>query len=122
MIEVYLIMASALVMLMAKRGRRKFRRYLKGKINEDADLTTLAANTSVKNGLTTVVDDSTWVSSIKATWSMTGFTPTNNAGPIYVGVAHNDYTNAEIQEWIENTGAWNAGDLQSQEIAKRKIR
>jgi len=107
---------------MARKGRRKFRRYLKGKINNDEDLTVLAANTGVKKGLTTVVDDATWVSSVKALWSITGFTPTNGAGPIIVGIAHSDYTLAEIEEWIENTGAWNAGDLRSKEIAQRKIR
>ncbi len=39
-----------------------------------------------------------------------------------VGVAHSDYTAAEIEEWIETTGSWDEGDLVQQEIAKRKIR
>ena len=41
---------------------------------------------------------------------------------VRVGVAHSDYSDAEIEEWIENAGGWDEGNLVSQEIMKRKIR
>jgi len=109
---------------MAKRkGRRPFRRYLRGNIQEDLDLGTLAAQTPVSALFDETVQERTLVSSIDVLWSMTDWTITTDAGPIIVGVAHSDYTDAEIEAYIENTGSWDEGDkVQSREIAKRLIR
>ncbi len=43
-------------------------------------------------------------------------------GPILVGIAHGDYTNVEIEEWIESSESWNMNDLRTQEQARRKIK
>ncbi len=109
---------------MAKRkGRRKFRRYLRGNIDHKLELGTLGANTVIKTNVADSVVDTAWMSSVKATWSLTGFTKGADDGPILVGIAHSDYATTEIEEFVENiTGSWDAGDLVSQEIAKRKIR
>ncbi len=97
-------------------------RYIKGNVDENLALGTLATDT----GITTPFDESATermlCSSIEAAYSIQGVTATDNAGPIMVGIAHEDYTLAEIEEFIESTGSWNEGDLISQEIAKRKIR
>ncbi len=104
------------------RRKRKFRRYLKGQADEVLNLGTLAASTLVGALFDESVVDRTFVSSLRATHSLDNFTPTITRGPILVGVAHGDYTDAEIEEWIENTGSWNEGNLVQQEVAKRRIR
>ena len=68
------------------------------------------------------VEERTRCSSLDATWSMSNFTPAQGDGPILVGVAHSDYTAAEIEEVIENTGSWTEGSKVEQEIAKRLVR
>ena len=49
-------------------------------------------------------------------------TPTAADGPIMAGVCHSDYTNTEIEEWIEQGASWDQGDMVAQEEARRKIR
>ncbi len=104
------------------RRRRKFRKYLKGVINVENDFAGLGAKAVNSTDFPDVVIEKTWCSSIVASWTMANWTPTANAGPILFGVAHSDYTNAEIEEFIENVDSWNEGNLVQQEIAKRKIR
>ncbi len=47
---------------------------------------------------------------------------TAGQGPIIVGVAHSDYTDAEIEEFVENVTSWTQSDQISQERSRRKIR
>lgn len=105
-----------------RKGRRKFRRYLKGQIHTQVSLGTLAAKTGLRDAVDDSVLERTWCSSIKCTHAMNTFTPAADAGPIQIYLAHSDYSLAEIEEWIENAASWNAGDLRTQEIARRKIR
>ncbi len=102
--------------------RRKFRRYLKGVINVENDFGGMAAKAINSTDMPDVVLEKTWCSSIVATWTLSNWTPTALAGPILFGVAHSDYTNAEMEEFIENVESWNEGNLVQQEVAKRKIR
>ncbi len=67
-----------------------------------------------------VVFDRTFVSSVVATWNLRDLTVAE--GPIICGLAHSDYSSAEIEGWLENLGGWNEGNLVSQEVAKRKIK
>ncbi len=97
-------------------------KYIKGAIDEDLGLGTLASKTAVEASFDETVNERTRVSSIVATWDMNNFTPGAGIGPILVGVAQNDYTQAEIEEFLETTGSWNEGDLVAQEVAGRKIR
>ncbi len=85
-------------------------------------LGTLGAETAISVAVTDVVEQPTRCSSVKAVYSMNNFTTAAQKGPITVGVCHADYTNAEIEEWIENTGSWSQSDLVQQEVAGRKIR
>ncbi len=108
---------------MAKRkGRRKFRKYLKGMIDTAFGLGTLSASTLIGANAPDSVTEKAWLSSVKAIWTMDDFTPTADRGPIVVGVAHSDYTDAEIEAWVENLGSWEQGDKVQQEIARRYIR
>lgn len=97
-------------------------RYIRGNVDEELALTTLAPKDVVGATFDEAVNERTLVSSLVATWSIGNWTPVANAGPIVVGVAHGDYTDAEIEEWLEQTGQWNEGNLVSREIGARKIR
>ncbi len=107
---------------MPKKGRGKFRRYIRGNVDEQLGLGTLASRTLVATAFDETVQDRCYVSSLIASWAMRQLTPALGQGPIMVGVAHSDYVASEIEEFIENTGSWSEGDLVSQEIGKRKIR
>ncbi len=106
---------------MAKKPSRRRRvRLLKGNVEEALVLGTLAAATLVGANYDETVNERSIVLSHEATWSVQNLTA--DEGPIVVGIAHSDYSDAEIEETIENTGSWNEGNLVDQEIAKRKIR
>lgn len=96
--------------------------YLKGKIQLRLDLGTLAANTLVGTPMSGTVIEKTLISSIVASWSLADFTNAIGDGPITVGVAHSDYTDGEIENFIEQSGSWNQGDKVGQEVAKRLVR
>ncbi len=99
----------------------KGRRYLRGRVDEEVPLLALATKTGVVASFDETVDSRTLLTSIVAKWGLEGLT--DGEGPILVGVAHGDYTLAEIEAYLENTGSWNESDLiQSREIAKRLIR
>ncbi len=97
-------------------------RYIRGQVDEEIALGTLASKTLVSQIFDETVNERTLVTSLIATHTMSSFTPADNIGPIMVGVAHSDYSDAEIEEFIENTGSWNEGDKVSQEVGKRLIR
>ncbi len=90
------------------------------KIVEALPLLTLANLDVLGENFPDTVDRPTFVISSDLLMSIGGLTP--GEGPIVVGVAHVDYTDAEIEEWIENQGSWGTSDLVGQEIARRKIR
>ncbi len=97
-------------------------RYMKGTVDEELALGTLNAKVVVSAGFDQSVEERTLVSSLKATYAVKNVTPSATAGPILVGIAHGDYSAAEIEAWIENTGSWSEGNLTAQEIDNRKIR
>ncbi len=118
-----LLWVAAIVMARkGRRGRRKFRRYLKGKIDFDLALGTLGGNTNISTNVADVLVESAWLSSVKAVWSLASVTPVAADGPMMCGIAHSDYTTIEIQEWILNLDSWDQGDKIAQEINRRKIR
>ncbi len=96
-------------------------KYIRGNIAENLALGTLAAN-SLISGVTDSVVERTLLSSVVATYSLAGATPLENVGPILVGLAHSDYTDAEIEAWVELQTGWSEADLSAREIADRKIR
>jgi len=109
--------------VMAKHGRRrKFRRYIRGNIDHDFTLGTLGGNTLIGSDLPDSVTESTWCSSVKATWSLGDFVTADNVGPILVGWAISDYTDGEIEAWLESTSSWEIGNLVAQEVGRRKCR
>lgn len=95
-------------------------RYIKGNLDEDVPLGTLNTKTLVSTTTDEAVEERTLVSSIVATYMLNNLTAPQ--GPLLFGVAHGAYTDAQIEQVIENTGSWAEGDLLNQEIAKRKVR
>ncbi len=124
MLEILVILIGILIPLgLAKRGRgRRMGKYIKGNVDEGVVLTTLAAKTLVSALFDETPDEEVFCTSVIATWSIAEFTANAGDGPILVGLAHGDYSDAEIEQVIENTGSWSRGDLVSQEIGNRKVR
>ncbi len=119
-----LIVLMAITIGLAKRGRKtNFTRYTRGNIRDNMALGTLAAADVITTSLGNV-NGRTKISSIVATHSMSGFTVTDNVGPIMVGVCHGDYSDQEVEDWIEQSesSSWDRGDLPAKEISDRKIR
>ncbi len=107
---------------MAKKpaSRRRRRKYLKGSISDSLALGTLANEDVISGVVGDVVAERSIVTSVEVTAALRGHTA--GEGPIEVGVAHSDYSAAEIEEYLENAGSWDEGDLLGQEVGKRKIR
>ncbi len=97
-------------------------RYIRGNLDEVFPLAALGTKDVITLAVGGVVNERTYISSIVAKWGMASMTPLADAGPVVFGVAHPDYTSAEIEAWIEDSGSWDEGNLIAQEIANRKIR
>ena len=106
----------------ASKRRGRFRRYIRGVIQNRFTLGTLAATTLISSTNSDTVTEKAWLSSVKATWSMDQFTEGAGDGPILVGIAHSDYSDSEIEEFVEQVTSWDEGNLVSKEISSRKIR
>lgn len=107
---------------MANKPKRKFRRYIAGRIQKRFLLGTLAGQTAISDVVGDVLTEAAWLSSVKLRWTLSEFTVGINDGPITVGVAHSDYTDAEILEWILGSESWDQGNMVAREINRRKIR
>ena len=67
-----------------------------------------------------VVSEKTWISSVKSIYGLQDYTV--GEGPAAVYVAHSDYTDAEVAEYINSVDSWDTGNLIAREQAGRKIR
>ncbi len=108
---------------MTKHGcrGRKYRPYLKGKVNIVNVLATLAMKNVIATMETGVLNEAAWLSSVKAIWSMAGYTPVFSNDPIYVEIFHSDYSGVKVEEWIENTSSWTCSNKIVQKINWRQI-
>ena len=102
---------------MARKGKG---RIIKGRFQTEVALGALADNAMVTVNPSETVDEKMFALSLEATWVLRDHVAAES--PITVGFAHSDYSAAEIEEYIENTGSWSQGDLVGQEIGRRKIR
>ncbi len=103
------------------RKGRSMTKYLKGAIDQVLTFTGLAAGDVVGGNFDETVPDSTLCSSIVAAYTF-GSILNDADGPYVFGVAHSDYTDAEILEYLVNDGSWTRGNQIGQEMARRKIR
>ncbi len=119
MLELIAVMIAAISM--AKHGKRRYTGFFVARCRGTLALGTLADDVVVGAVLTDTLAESAFLISVKLVWTLSNLTP--GEGPIEVGVAHSDYSDAEIEAWIENTGSWDPStDKVAQEIARRKIR
>ncbi len=95
-------------------------KYIRGIVDEDLALGTLAAKTLLAGAFDETVVTRSLISSIVATWTLDNILA--GQGPILFGVAHSDYTSPEIEEYVENSGSWDEGNKLSQEISRRQVR
>ncbi len=123
MLLIYITLIAMLAMAKHPKSRkRRMGRYIRGNVNEVLALGTLGPVTVISAAFDNVVSERTLVSSVVATYAIENFTPNAGDGPIAVGLAHSDYSDAEIQAVMTATASWAEGDLVAQEIAKRKVR
>lgn len=96
--------------------------YIRGGVNEVLTIATLASLTLVATNFDEEVQEQATITSIVASWAIRDSPLGLNQGPIVVGLAHSDYTDAEIEEVLELTAGWEKYDLVAREKAKRLIR
>ncbi len=80
----------------------------------------LLSSTLIAAATTVVSDNEYRCFSYKATWALSDFTP--GEGPIVVGIAHGDYSAAEMEEWYESQNTMTRGNLVAAEQGKRMCR
>ncbi len=97
-------------------------RYIRGSVDEELSIGTLAATTLISTPFDNTVIERTLVSSLVAVWGIDDWTPAAGDGPLQVGLAHSDYSSAEIEAWIEATSSWSESDKISQEVNSRLVR
>ncbi len=114
---------AAIWIIGATKGQRRanFSKYIDGVIDDRVTAPTLAGNTLVGLNVTKVTIDTCRISSIRAVWSLLNYTPIAN-NSIIVGVAHSDYTDAEVEGWLESAGSWDRGNTTAREVRSRMCR
>ncbi len=125
MITMVMIASAILVLGMAKHRRRRrtnFSKYLNANVDFGLSIGALATNDVVSGLIDQTVGDTMRVSSIRCVWTLSGWTPLDNAGPIVCGVCHSDYTAGEVEVWMEANGSWDLGDKLAHEVRSRLIR
>ncbi len=122
MIGTIIIVAAVLLLLIgaAKRRRGRKQRAQKLVFSSSLALLTLATNDVVGGLLSDTVVDRVWLSSMDIRSAIRDITV--GEGPIVYGVAHGDYTDAEVEECLEAVGSWDRSDQVAVEQANRKVR
>ncbi len=119
MYYIYIIAALVLLVLAAKkRRRRRSGRFVALPFNTQQALATLADETVVSADLTTNLAEDFYAISVDIIASIDGGA---SEGPVEVGVAHDDYTVAEIKEFID-VNLTDPDDKIAQERSRRLIR
>ncbi len=104
---------------MARKRNGNMKNYAKIRINQLLGIGTLANLTAISTVLTSTMENEGRISSIEGTWSRR--TGTAGEGPLMVGVAHPDYTTAEIEAAIE-IAVLGPGTMIQKEVANRLVR
>ncbi len=109
---------------MMARNKRSRRRWNPNnsvvRLQNDSPMGALASLTALINNLVPASESAYRAISLRLSWAMNEFTAGD--GPVYVGVAHGDYTAAEVEEWIESQTSMNRGDKIANERRTRQIR
>ncbi len=88
--------------------------------SETLTIGALAVKDVVSNAFAGAVVDREFLLSIKGAWTWRGVPA--GEGPLQFGIAHSDYTAAEIEEALEATGSWSEVNQIAAEQSRRKVR
>ncbi len=106
---------------MAKnRKGSRYRGYRKLPFTTTLALSTLGADALISGSFGESFSEERRVLSMEVEVAMQGITAGD--GPLEVGIAHSDYSAAEVEQQLEATGAWDEGDKVAQEQARRLVR
>ncbi len=93
--------------------------YVKQRIVDAVTIGALAQNALAADDLGTALEEEGRISSLDGIWTIRG--GTNTEGPIVFGVAHPDYTAAEIEACLESQNTGPNSRIES-EVARRLVR
>ncbi len=120
----YILVIIVSLLAMAKKssrgGRRNWANMKMARIDGSVTLSTLANNTVISGNLTTVSTEAYRAISLNGVWSLRGLTA--GEGPVIFGVAHSDYTAAEIEECLEQASGLAKSDKIATEQSNRLVR
>ncbi len=102
------------------KGRKYDPNFTSCRVSGNLDLSTLATVTLLGADLVPAADEAYRAISLDVAVAADAIV--GGDGPVAVGIAHGDYTNAEIEEWIEATTSISRGDQLVLEKARRKCR
>ncbi len=103
----------------AARKRNRNRNFVAIPIDSGITLSTLANATALSGSLVAALTEDLYCISADLTWSIQGLTP--GEGPVYVGVAHGDYSDTEITEAL-TVSLTGPGNKIEQERSRRLVR
>ncbi len=89
-------------------------------VDEAMALGTLALNDVIIKAMTQTATEAWRCLSLNGVWSLKG--GTSGEEPIVFGVAHGDYTAAEIEEYLEQEGTMDKANKIAQEQTRRLVR
>jgi len=115
----YIILAILSLLGMAKKGGRR-QRVIPLRVDHQLSVAAPATGAITTAVLADTVINRMYLISFKGVVAFRDNTA--QEGPLYVGLAHSDYTDAEILEWYNAQGSWDQGDLVAQEQGRRKCR
>ncbi len=105
---------------MVKHRRRRRQKLIFAQVIAPFTVGTPADGAVIKQDFPNSVNDTRLAISLKTVVSIRGLAV--GEGPIEIGVAHSDYSAAEIEEALESAGNWDLGDKVAQEQANRRVR
>ncbi len=85
----------------------------------------IAIDDLIKDQITDdTADDNFIATSVDLTWTgqIEQAAEPDNVGPLLFGLAKSDYSDAEIEAWVENASGFTRANLIQQEISKRHIK
>ncbi len=103
-----------------RRGRRKFN-LRRVRVASATPAGALASNDVTSAAITGVSTDLLRIVSVDFSYGLSDLGATSDDGQEF-GLAHSDYTPAEIEACLEETGQMNPGDLLAREVGNRLVR
>ncbi len=115
------LIGIVLIVLAARRKRRRWNpNNFVTRIVTSMQLLTLASNTLLGAGLVSASDNEYRAISVRLTWALSDFTA--GEGPITVGVALGDYSDTQIEQWLESSATMTRADPVAREQGNRMCR